>query len=47
MADNYSGSKPELSGYWQPGEYTLRVGELSQRQYSYTLSISQQKQPMK
>lgn len=47
MADNYSGSKPELSGYWQPGEYSLRVGELSQRQYSYTLSISQQKKPMK
>jgi hypothetical protein len=41
MADSYSGGKPELSGYWQPGKYLLSVGELSQQQYSYTLSISQ------
>ncbi|MBW4687186.1 MAG: hypothetical protein KME40_19275 [Komarekiella atlantica HA4396-MV6] len=43
LADKYSGGKPELSGYWQPGKYLLFVGELSQQQHSYTLSISQQK----
>ncbi|MBD2569765.1 hypothetical protein [Anabaena lutea] len=43
MADNYSGDKPELSGFWQAGEYSLYIGDLSQQQYSYTLSISQQK----
>ncbi len=43
LADSYSGGKPEISGYWQKGKYSLYVGELSQRQYTYTLSISQQK----
>jgi hypothetical protein len=47
LADNYSGGKPEFSGFWQPGNYSLYVGELSQRQYNYTLSISQQKKPQK
>ncbi|MDZ8187333.1 MAG: hypothetical protein RMX96_21105 [Nostoc sp. ChiSLP02] len=41
--DNYSGDKPELSGYWQAGKYSLSVGELSGQQYNYVLSISQQK----
>ena len=44
MADKYSGGKPELSGYWQAGTYSVYVGELdeqSQGKYSYTLSISQ------
>jgi len=45
LADSYSGSKPELSGYWQAGTYSLYIGELSQQQYNYTLSISQQKKP--
>lgn len=45
LADSYSGNKPELSGYWQAGYYSLYVGELSQGQYNYTLSISQQKKP--
>ncbi|MCC5639360.1 hypothetical protein LC593_26770 [Nostoc sp. CHAB 5844] len=45
LADSYSGSKPELSGYWQAGKYSLYIGELSQGQYNYTLSISQQKKP--
>ncbi|QSJ18017.1 hypothetical protein JYQ62_03980 [Nostoc sp. UHCC 0702] len=45
LADPYSQTKPEMSGYWQAGKYLLYVGELSQRQYNYTLSISQQKQP--
>ncbi|TVP59435.1 MAG: hypothetical protein EA343_20065 [Nodularia sp. (in: Bacteria)] len=47
LADNYSESKPEITGYYMPGEYSLYVGELSQNQYSYTLSISQQKEPIK
>ncbi|MFN6483993.1 MULTISPECIES: hypothetical protein [unclassified Nostoc] len=41
MADSYSGGKPELSGFWTTGKYSLYVGEQSQRQYSYSLSISQ------
>jgi hypothetical protein len=41
MADSYSGGKTELSGYWQAGRYSLYVGELSQQQHNYTLSISQ------
>ncbi|MEH2235367.1 hypothetical protein [Nostoc sp.] len=41
MADSYSGGKPELSGFWKAGKYSLYVGELSKREYSYTLSISQ------
>jgi len=41
--DNYSGDKPELSGYWQAGRYSVYVGELSGQQYNYILSISQQK----
>lgn len=43
LADNYSGGKPEITGFWQTGSYSLYVGELSQAQYNYTLSISQQK----
>ncbi|MCC5665620.1 hypothetical protein LC653_17260 [Nostoc sp. CHAB 5784] len=44
MADKYSGGKPELSGFWQAGTYSLFVGELSQEKpsFNYTLSISQQ-----
>lgn len=42
LADSYSGSKPELSGYWQPGKYLLFIGDLSANQYNYSLSISQQ-----
>jgi hypothetical protein len=47
LADDYSGSKPELSGYWQEGEYSLHVGNLLQQQHNYTLSISQHKKPPK
>lgn len=43
LADSYSGGKPEISGYWQAGNYSLYVGDLSKGQYTYTLSISQQK----
>jgi hypothetical protein len=42
MADSSSGGKVELPGYWQAGRYTVHVGELSQQQFNYTLSISQQ-----
>ncbi|MBE8990934.1 hypothetical protein [Nostoc sp. LEGE 12450] len=42
MADSYSGGKPEQSGYWQAGRYSVYVGELSQQQHNYSLSISQQ-----
>jgi len=45
LADTYSGNKPELSGYFQAGKYSLYIGELSQGEYDYTLSISQQKKP--
>ncbi|MDJ0773328.1 MAG: hypothetical protein QNJ49_07840 [Mastigocoleus sp. MO_167.B18] len=45
LADNYSGDKPEISGYWNPGRYSLHVGDISQGEYNYTLSISQQKTP--
>ncbi|MEH2164901.1 MAG: hypothetical protein V7K38_28570 [Nostoc sp.] len=41
MADSSSGGKAELPGYWQAGRYTVHVGELSQQQFNYTLSISQ------
>ncbi len=45
LADSYSGSKPELSGYWQPGRYALYIGNLSPGQYNYKLLISQEKLP--
>ncbi|MDP5338918.1 MAG: hypothetical protein NWQ28_10140 [Nodularia sp. (in: cyanobacteria)] len=45
MSDNYADNKPEITGYFMAGEYSVYVGDLSQNQYKYTLSISQQKQP--
>jgi len=42
LGDSYSGGKPEISGYWEKGNYSIYVGELSQRQYNYSLSFSQQ-----
>jgi hypothetical protein len=42
MSDNYSGTKPEMSGYWQPGIYLVYIGESSPTQHNYKLSISQQ-----
>ncbi|BAY22406.1 hypothetical protein NIES2100_21690 [Calothrix sp. NIES-2100] len=41
LADS-SEAKAELAGFWQAGEYSFYVGDISQREYSYTLSISQQ-----
>ncbi|RAM50206.1 MAG: hypothetical protein C6Y22_18340 [Hapalosiphonaceae cyanobacterium JJU2] len=43
LPDNYSGDKPEISGFWQAGKYFLYVGELVDGEHTYTLSISQQK----
>ncbi|MDZ8222629.1 MULTISPECIES: hypothetical protein [unclassified Nostoc] len=44
MADKYSGGKPELSGFWQAGTYSLFVGDQSQGNpnFNYILSISQE-----
>jgi hypothetical protein len=47
IPDNYSETKPEITGYWQAGEYSLYVGDLSQNQYNYTISISQDKKSNK
>ncbi len=47
LEDNYSQDKPEISGYWQAGKYSLYIGDLSKEQHTYTLSISQQKMPQK
>ena len=47
LGDSYSEDKPEISGFWQAGKYSLHIGELSPQQHQYTLSISQQKMPQK
>lgn len=43
LADTAAGETPEISGYWEAGKYSLYVGDRSQGQYPYTLSISQKK----
>jgi hypothetical protein len=43
LADSYTGGIVEFSGYWQPGKYSLYVGESSPAQYNYKLLISQKK----
>lgn len=43
LADAYAGGNTEISGYWQPGIYSLYVGDRAQGKHPYTLSISQQK----
>jgi hypothetical protein len=43
LPDSSPDSFPELSGHWQSGKYSVSVGNLTQRQYSYTILISQQK----
>jgi hypothetical protein len=43
LADNYSDNKPELAGFWQLGQYSLYIGNLSPGQFTYNLSISKQK----
>ncbi|MDP5016462.1 MAG: hypothetical protein NWQ43_04010 [Dolichospermum sp.] len=42
LSDDDLKSKPKLSGYWTVGKYSVYVGELSRKNYNYTLSISQQ-----
>lgn len=41
LADRFSGGKPEFSGFWQAGKYSLYIGDRAQGQHPYTLSISQ------
>lgn len=43
FADNYSANKPELSGFWQSGNYSVYIGNLSAGKYNYTLFISRKK----
>jgi hypothetical protein len=43
LADTAAGENPEISGYWDAGEYLLYVGDRAQGQHPYTLSISQKK----
>lgn len=40
LADRFSGGKPEFSGFWQAGKYSLYVGDRAQGQHPYQLSIS-------
>jgi hypothetical protein len=43
LADNYSDNKTELAGFWELGQYSLFIGNLSPGQFTYHLSISKQK----
>ena len=43
LSDSYSDSQTAISGYWIPGNYTIHVGQSSQSQSPYTLSITQPK----
>lgn len=43
LADTNAGEKPEISGYWEEGKYSLFVGNRTQGKHPYTLSISQKK----
>ncbi len=43
LPDAYSGSKPEISGFFQEGKYNLYIGQLISGNPDYTLFISQQK----
>ncbi|MEB3217610.1 MAG: hypothetical protein VKN72_15425 [Nostocales cyanobacterium 94392] len=47
LADSYSQNRPEISGYWASGQYSLYIGEFTKQQHTYTLSISKQKMPQK
>lgn len=41
LADNYSGSNPEISGLWDAGTYKIYIGNRIPGDYAYTLKISQ------
>ena len=43
LGDSFSKDKPEISGFWQAGKHSLYIGDLSQQEHTYKLSISQQK----
>jgi hypothetical protein len=43
LADNLSQNKPELAGFWQAGNYILKIGNSSPGKHNYSLSISQKK----
>lgn len=47
LGDSYSEDKPEISGFWQAGKYSLYIGELSPKGHKYILSISQKKMTQK
>lgn len=47
LGDSYSQDRPEISGYWQAGKYSLHIGDLSKQRHTYNLSISQKKMPQK
>jgi len=40
MAEGSSGGTIEIPGVWQPGTYSIFVGDRAQGSYPYTLSIS-------
>lgn len=42
MADNLSGGNIELPGVWDPGTYSVYVGDLTQSSHPFTLSITQE-----
>jgi hypothetical protein len=42
MADELSGGQIELPGVWEPGTYSIYVGDLAQGSHPYTLSITQE-----
>lgn len=43
LADRFSDGNAQIAGFWQPGRYSLYIGERSQARHPYTLSISQRK----
>jgi len=45
LGDTDSGGRPEISGYWQAGRYSLYVGDRAEGQHPYTLSISERQIP--
>jgi len=47
LADKYSGSKPEISGFWSAGKYLVYVGQSESGNYPYQLHISKIKPPQK
>lgn len=41
LADNYSGSNPEISGLWDAGTYYVYVGNRTPGNRTYTLTITE------